>query len=244
MKRVLASVLLAGIALVGLSTGANAAGNADAKIMLHALPLTTKNQCNRTGVNTNLQLDCAGYDNGINNKALYPTYHYAYLLVVDGDLTPVNGGIAGMQCGIAFDPAANSGVDVFGWSLCATLEFSSTGWPQSGGGNLITFNTSLPQCTLPPGNANIGAVAVFGYFYMGAYTPDLMRVTPRPVDGLAKVANCASFEDIVFVGANDGETFLGAIGFGRPGINPCGRERPVGVENSTWSGVKNLVGSN
>lgn len=241
MKRVLSTMLLAGIASVAVATGAHAAGNANAKLMLHALTTTTKAPCSRTA---NIPASCSGYTAGIDNKGLYPSLFYTYLLAVNGDLTPVTGGIAGVQCGVAFNGAPGVGVDVYGWNLCATLEFASTGWPQSGGGNLITWNTGLPQCTAPPGNATIGAVAVAGYFYVGAYTPDLMRVTVRPVDNTAKVANCASFEDIIYVDPNDATTFLGAVGFGQPGINPCGRERPVGVENATWSGVKNLVGSN
>ncbi|TPW15965.1 MAG: hypothetical protein FD129_813, partial [bacterium] len=47
MKRVLSTMLLAGIATVAIATGAHAAGNANAKIMLHALPTTTKNPCTR-----------------------------------------------------------------------------------------------------------------------------------------------------------------------------------------------------
>ncbi|MDZ4803355.1 MAG: hypothetical protein SGI90_00660 [Candidatus Eisenbacteria bacterium] len=241
MKRVLATMLLAGIATVGISTGANAAGNANAKIMLHALTTTTKNVCLRTiAPNVNLPATCSDYNLGINNKALYPTSYFTYLLVVNGSLIE---GIAGVQCGVDFNGAPGAGVDVFTWSLCATLEFSSTGWPQDGGGNLITWNATGPQCLTPPGNATIGAIGVAGYFYMAAYTPDLMRVIPRPVDGVAKVANCGSVEDIVYVDPNDALTFLGAVGFGQPGINPCGRERPVGIENATWSGVKTLIGS-
>jgi hypothetical protein len=58
---------------------------------------------------------------------------------------------------------------------------------------------------------------------MAAYGPAQMRVTPRPVDGQAKVANCGSVEDIVQTSPFDSQTFLGAIGFGMNGINPCGR---------------------
>jgi hypothetical protein len=63
MKRVLATAVLAGIATVALSTGAHAAGNANAKIMLHALAKTTKNQCLRAA---NIPATCAAYDPGVN----------------------------------------------------------------------------------------------------------------------------------------------------------------------------------
>ncbi|MDZ4803356.1 MAG: hypothetical protein SGI90_00665 [Candidatus Eisenbacteria bacterium] len=239
MHRALRTAVLAGIATVALATGAHAAGNVNAKIMLHALPTTTKAVCTRNGAL--VQSTCSGYDVGINNKSLAPTYYFAYLLVINGSMTE---GIAGVQCGIDFNPMVGAGVDVFTWSLCATLEFASTGWPQDGGGNLITWNATGPQCTAPPGNATVGAIGIAGYFYCGAYSPDMMRVTPRPVDGLAKVAGCGSVEDITYTSPNDGATFLGAIGFGQPGINPCGRDLPpLGLENSTWSGVKTLIGS-
>lgn len=241
MKRVLATVLLAGVATVALSTGAHAAGNLNAKIMLHALSLTTKNPCTRAA---NAPTTCAGYS--VSSAPLYPPSLYTYLLVVNGSQAE---GVAGVQCGVDFNGAPGVGVDVFAWSLCATLEFASTGWPQDGGGNLITWDATT-RCQTA-GNATIGVVAVAGYFYMGAYTNDVMRVTPRPVDGFAKVANCGSVEDVPYggspldAGVNDGNTFLGAVGFGpgTAGINPCGRERPVGVESSTWSGVKNLLKS-
>jgi hypothetical protein len=234
MSRILRSAVLAGVATLALSTGAHAAGNNNAKIMLHALSLTTKNQCTRAA---NVQTTCAGYNTGVNNLALVPTYYFAYMLVVNGSQAE---GIAGVQAGINYNPAPNAGVDVFGWVLCATLEFSSTGWPAAGGGNLITWDSVL-RCQTG-GNATVGAVAVAGYFYMGAYTNDVMRVTPRPVDGVAKVANCGSIEDIVYASPNDSQTFLGALGFGQPGVNPCGRDLPpLPVEPTSWSGVKTLL---
>ena len=242
MQRALRTAILAGFATVALSTGAQAAGNSNAKIMLHALPTTTKNPCTR--VQNVPTAGCPGYDAGIDNKALYPTYHYAYLLVVNGSQVE---GVAGVQFGITYDgPGAAdlAGVDIFGWSLCATLEFQSPSpaWPNSGCGNLVTWD-AVTRCQTS-GSPALGTVAVGGYFYLGAYAPAIMRVTPRPVDGLAKVANCGSVEDIVFTTPNDAQTFLGAVGFGQPGINPCGRDLPpLAVTPSSWSGVKNLIRS-
>ncbi|HEX7880644.1 MAG TPA: hypothetical protein VF720_14610 [Candidatus Eisenbacteria bacterium] len=242
MSRILRSVVLAGVATLAIATGAHAAGNASAKIMLHSLTTTTKNPCTRA---TNVPAACGGYDNGVSNQTLTsgtPAFHYVYLLVVNGSQVE---GIAGVQCGINYNGAEFVGVDVFTWSLCATLEFASTGWPNAGGGNLITWDATT-RCQTA-GNATIGAVAVAGFFYMGAYTPDVMRVTPRPVDALAKVANCGSVEDIVFSPAgDDAHTFLGAVGFGpgNTGINPCGRELVLPVEPTSWSAVKTLTSTN
>ena len=235
MRRLMTTAVLAGIAAVALSTGAHAAGNSNAKIMLHALTTTTKAPCARAA---NLPTDCSLYTAGVDNQPLYPAVRYVYLLVVNGSQVE---GVAGVQCGISYDGGPN-GVEVYGWTLCATLEFVSTGWPANGGGNLITWNATGPQCTAPPGNATVGAVGQAGYFYCGAYTPDVMRLTPRPVDGLAKVANCGSVEDIIYTSPNDAQTFLGAVGFGGPGVNPCGRDLPpLPVQNATWSGVKTLL---
>jgi hypothetical protein len=235
MSRFLRSALLAGIATVTLATGAHAAGNLTAKIMLHAQTTTTKNPCTRAA---NVPASCSGYDVGVSNQPLAPTYRFVYLLVTNGSQTE---GVAGVQCGINYNNAEFVGVDVFSWALCATLEFSSTGWPQAGGGNLITWDATT-RCQTS-GNPTIGAVAVAGYFYAGAYSSDVMRVTPRPVDALAKVANCGSVEDNIYTGS-DSQTFLGAVGFGpgTQGINPCGRTLPpLPVANTTWSAVKSLV---
>ncbi|HEX7880958.1 MAG TPA: hypothetical protein VF720_16220 [Candidatus Eisenbacteria bacterium] len=231
-RKCFAIIGLLGLTAAALPSRSEAAGNYNAKIILHALSPTTKNQCVRAA---NFPASCLGYNGGVNNLGLYPTSYHTYLLVVDGSQTE---GIAGVQCGISYNPAPGEGVDVYTWNLCATLEFSSTGWPASGGGNLITWDATT-RCQTS-GNALTGAVAVAGYFYMAAYTPDLMKVTPRPVDGLGKVANCGSVEDIInSCPLNDG-FFYGAAGFGRSGHNPCGFSCPLPVEAKTWSGVKVL----
>jgi hypothetical protein len=245
MKRILAPLVLAGLAVAALSTGAQAAGNANAKIMLMRLAPTTKTQCTRTQLRP---ADCTGYD-GVSNLALYPTLHFAYVLVVDGSLAE---GIAGVQFGIDYQTSnagsASDGVglDIYGWTLCATLEFQApaggavNSWPNANSGNLVTWDAIL-ACQ-QTGNANIGAVGVVGYFYCGAYGDDVLRIERRQVDDAAKVANCASAEDVTFDSPNPAETFLGALGFGNGvGINPCGRELPVPVESTTWSGVKTLL---
>jgi hypothetical protein len=98
-------------------------------------------------------------------------------------------GVGGLQCGITYDPAAHAGVDVFNWTLCASLEFPSSGpngaWPAAGSGNLITWDGAFRcQRTQPDGS---GVVAAAGYFYCAAYSTDRLELIPRPVDGQAKV---------------------------------------------------------
>lgn len=235
MKRALASVLVAGLCITGASTVSFAGANANAKILLHVLPTTSKNPCTRSVASPSAAACNAISFNGL---SLYPTNYYAYLLVTDGNQAA---GIAGLQCGIQYNQALGAGVDVFTWTNCATLEFSSTGWPASGGGNLITWdNTAKCQRTIPAGNDPLnGVVAVAGYFYMGAYTPDLMRVTPRPVDGQAKVGDCAGNEDLIggLGYPAVAPSHLGIAAFGQAGgYNPCGLPTPT--QATTWSGIK------
>lgn len=238
MKRVLATAILACFALVATATIAAAAGNANGKIMLHALSVTTKNNCTRI-VNPNNNVPatgCPGYDAGVSNIPLYPTSRFMYLLAVNGSQTE---GIAGLECGIA---STQPDFTVFSWALCATLEFQTAGttWGNNGSGNLITWD-SINRCQVS-GNALLGTVAVAGYWYCAGYAPTCVSVTPRPVSGLATLANCASIEDQVYTDPNDALTFLGRVCFGQPGgINPCGREIPtVPTEKVTWSGVKTI----
>lgn len=233
MKRALASVLVAGLGLAAFSTASFAGANANAKLLLHITAKTTKNTCGTRG-----QPACNGV---VSNGALYPTSYFTYLVVADGNQPA---GIGGLQCGIQYNGTPGAGVDVFTWNLCATLEFVSTGWPNAGGGNLITWDTATKcQRFVPAGNdAQNGVAAAAGYFYMASYTPDVMAITPRPVDGQAKVADCASNEDLIGgTGFPVGPpSHLGSASFSSAGnisgYNPCGLPTPVA--NTTWSGIK------
>lgn len=228
MKRALASVLVAGLGLAALSTVSFAGPNDNAKLMIHLLSTTTKAQCGARATPQCGAMNTSG--------SLYPTSYFAYLVVTDGNATS---GIGGLQCGVTFNGAPGAGVDVFGWTLCATLEFVSTGWPQSGGGNLITWDTASKCQRFEPGGAGTGVTAAAGYFYCGAYSADVMALTPRPVDGTAKVADCLSNETVI-----GGTGFpvnvashLGTVKFGGgAGYNPCGAITPV--QSTTWSNIK------
>ncbi|HEX7879378.1 MAG TPA: hypothetical protein VF720_08210 [Candidatus Eisenbacteria bacterium] len=183
--------------------------------MLHALPLTTKNFCTRTA---NLPSGgCAVYSLGVNNVLLYPPGQFVYALVVNGSQTE---GIGGAQFGIDYNGLPQTGLEVWGWTNCGTSELPMAGWPAPGTGNLVSF--SVPANCQTGGSTSLGAVATLGYSYCGAYTPDVMRITPHPIRGKAVVANCAAVEDELFDSTDPRCTALGAVGFARPGINPCG----------------------
>src|SRR5512140_3523843 len=125
MKRVLASVLVAGLATMALSTLSFAGPNANAKIQLHLAAPTTKAMCTRTIAKP----ACSAI---VTHGNLYPSLYFAYVLVTDGDATA---GIAGLQFGIQYHGALGAGVDVYTWTLCAALEFQqpSPVWPANGG---------------------------------------------------------------------------------------------------------------
>ncbi len=218
MKR-FATALLAGVALLAFSSESFAAGNANAKIAIHIGPKTTKNACGAGLKACNAIVTQGG---------LYPpNTYYTYVLVTDGSAAE---GVSGCQLGLA----KGNGLAQFAWTLCATLEFISPGpaWGQNGSGNLITWNGC--QVT-EPGGAGTGVVAVAGYFYNGAYTPDCLSAGPRPVDNAGKVANCNAVEDIITGTPSHYGRACWGTGAGS-GYNPCGLVTPV--QNTTWSNIK------
>jgi hypothetical protein len=241
LRRTLVSFVGAlAICVSGGWTEVLAAGNSDAKLMLQALAPTTKNTCNRAALRPS---DCSGY-NTVYQLQLYPTLYFAYALVVDGSLTE---GVSGASFGVQYDGAPATGVHIWSWTLCGDSESPDAGWPAPATGNVIQFNTAT-NCQAA-GNSNIGAVAVLGYFYSAAYTPDRLVLTSHPGTGQGTVRNCADALDVVGYSPNDACTNFGAIGYGpgSNGINPCedvSRDRlcpPIPVQPSTWGQVKALL---
>jgi hypothetical protein len=211
-------------ALLVLTPGtlARAAANSDAHIAIHLLAPTTKNACARSAAVP----PCASL---VTSGRLSPTSYFAYLVVTN---VTAAGGLGGLQCGIQYDAGSGQGVDVFSWTNCATLEFSSGGWPASGSGNLITWDTVARCQRTEPGGPGTGVVAAAGYFYITAYTADRLAVTVRPVDGLAKVADCASQESVIEGGGiHSNPPTLGFASFSASGVvagyNPCVAAPPI-----------------
>jgi hypothetical protein len=170
---------------------------AQARILVHLAPSSTPMPCN-------LRLDPPSCSEIVTAGGLLPNGYFAYVLVN-------NTNVAGVQFGIAYDGVPASGVDVYAWTHCASLQFPEATWPESGSGILVTWD--------PQNNCQTSGMAVAGYFYVGAYNPDVFRITPRPVDGLAKVASCTAFESVV------PETHLGVARFtvdgNLNGFSPC-----------------------
>lgn len=236
-----AALALGSIALSSLPAHAST-WDGRPKLLLHLKAKSTKNLCTTYGDLS----DCTqAVTNGQVGDASGPFY-YMYLLVATGPLRGVglggnDLGVAGLQCGLNYNPLvgappAASGVDVFTWSLCATLEFSATGWPESGGSDLITWDKT--------NKCQKGEVAVAGYFYCAAYSPDTFKIVFRPVDTppAAKVADCNSVE--IPLGENDMGSAVFSVAGTNQGCNPCINScGPTAVQPSTWSSIKGTYGS-
>jgi hypothetical protein len=204
------------------------------KVLLHVRPSTTKNQCSVVA----LANDCAN----VNTKGASapPVLGYHVLVVADrGDSLPPGDGIGAVQIGISYaggySPSGHrSPINVFQWSLCATLQFDSQSplWPSPGSGTLITWNT--PSC-------QYDRLVCAGFFYLAAYAPGTIALTKRPSDNLAGIRTCANQSINVSAGALGSATF--SAGAALPGCNPCLLDcaEPVAVQGSTWSGVKTLI---
>jgi hypothetical protein len=235
MKLARINVGLLALGAISLVAGpAAAAVNPNSpKVLLHVKATTVKNQCSIAA----LADVCA---NAVTKGAVSPTtFYHVQLITARGDSLDMDSGIAGVQIGLDYQGGASpdggfSPISIFGWTLCATLEFASPNpaWPAPGSGNLITWDAV--------GSCQRTQLAIAGYFYMGAYGPGTLRLTPRPADGVAKVADCGSVEVILPEGALGFAAFsAGAV---TEGCNPCLVDcAPVAVAPTTWSKVKNLL---
>lgn len=193
-----ARVLIALSALMFLgSTPVQGGPNSSAVLALHATGVAMKNQC-AVGRQpcTSLRTEWSTY-----NPVTGEGAGFTYVLVMEANATE---GIAGVEFGIAYNDTSLEGVDFFdtggsypGWTSCADLTFAETGWPASGTGILLTWNPTTHCQQVEPGGTGTGVVAVAGYFYVAAYSADVLRITPRPSSGLASVSSCAGVEDII-----------------------------------------------
>lgn len=204
--------------ILGSFSGVSLAGpNADAKILIHLLAPTTKGPCTRAEATP----PCSSI---VTAGDLYPATYFAYVLVTDADSVA---GVAGVQFGIGYDDVAQSGIDIYSWTNCATLEFAEPGWPGSGTGNLVTWNNVQSCQRSEPEGSGTGVKTVVGYLYCAAYSADTLRITLRSVDSVAAVAACDSRVDTLDTPALFSNPYpLGFATFESgaelDGYNPCG----------------------
>lgn len=179
------------------------------------------------------------------NGLLYSAVYFAYLLVVDGNSAA---GVAAVHCGVSFNAGTGSGFDVFSWSLCGDIELQRLGWPQTGGGNTIAWDSTIRCQRNEPGGPGSGVIACAGYFYCGAKSSDRFLITPNPFTSIAFVRDCSGIVDTLdSPTAHRMPSPLGYADFSPagnvPGYNPCGLTTgisgvPGAVEARTWTRIK------
>jgi len=151
-------------------------------------------------------------------------------------------GVRGGEWGIDYDGALGSGVDVNSWNYCTDgLEFPSDGWPGAGTGTIVTWTSCQDVAPVAPNGDVLShqVVAVMGVFNVTTYGRSYMYVTPRPVTGFAKVADCGAAEDLI---SGNIPSQLGIGGFcqGAKGYNFCGVKSLAPTTETTWGALKSL----
>jgi hypothetical protein len=230
--------------LAGHTDQAFAFGNSEAKVLLHLTAPLSPGSC--TSPST-----APGCDQVDTSGDLYPALYFAHVLIADGSASE---GIAGVHYGIEYDGGATggAGIDVFGWTICATIELAWPGplgpHPASGSSNLISWD-SLNRCQRnEPGGPGTGVVAHVGYYYCAAYSASQMRIIPGVRGGNAialndkvVVSSCAGQSDIIEDrNAPHVPSPLGSVAFSAGGqtngTNPC--VKVVSIAPTTWSALK------
>lgn len=210
--------LLAAVLFLPLAGQARAAGSGTPRLLLHVRAVSTKDPCS-PGI--------ARCGEAIVQGALYaPNRHgiyYTYLLASGYD---TEAGASEIRTGISYDFTTLSGVDIFSWTLCAAGQNPTAAWFQAGGENWISWDQM---------DAPHDSLAVAGYFYMTAYTPGQLALTPCA----AGPATVASFGEAPVPVDSIG---LGIVGFGgSDGCNPCLTPCTyTAVQVTTWGGIKTL----
>jgi hypothetical protein len=194
--------------------------NPDAMMALHVATRSAKNPCNIP-----VPSDCADFVIKTTDSGFYNIY----LTVTGYDST----GIAGAQFGVSYENQNGMGCDIDAWQTCADLQFGDDNFPESGSGNLITWD---PEGACQ-GDFETYTPIIAGVFVVTTYSGDLFSITPRPVDGKAKVANCLAAETDL---TDFDPSRLGVVVFGTgTGYNPClGPQTPV--RSTTWGSIKTL----
>lgn len=206
MSRRGAPLALALAALFGLSLAAPvlAGPNRDAKLLLH-LVATEK----RRGGNCFSGLP-ENAEQVLTQGSLQPQDYYAFVVIVDFDTTE---GVAGVQFGISYDGAKGKGVDIEHWQNCALYEWPMDDWPDPGTGNLLTWShvdDCQEEVPIP-----------VGFFFLTAHSNDRLKLIPRPVDGLARLAVCGRVGNRREKAESLQIENLGWVDFGGgPGYNP------------------------
>ena len=205
------------------------------KLVLHVRPVTQQSACMAWGALDDCQ---SAVTTGTLTTPSEGPYWFVYLLAAKGS-SPAN--VAAVRTGVTYQGGASGaqgdhvGIDVLAWRLCATMNNVTPNvpeWPAPGSGNTISWD--LPE------SCQEQATAVVGYFYLAAYSPDVLRLTGDPADGDAEIRDCESNIE----GLNESRD-LGSVAFGAGAqelaCNPCTTAcDDMPVQPATWGGIKGL----
>jgi hypothetical protein len=217
--------------------------NRDAKIMLHVVR-SSPIGCDLGGCRDfAARIPCTS---AITRAELYPKLYYAAVLVAKAESDGgALSGVSGAHFGIDYQGGATgAGIDIFGWTLFAQFEYRTPDWPAPGSGNRIVPLESDACFRQEPGGPGTGVSAQLGFFYLSAYTPDSLAITPHPTNDLASVIDCYLREWPVYGAGAPGNPYpLGSAVFSASGTaegyNPC--DAAVTIVPTTWSRIKNLL---
>ena len=218
---------------LGVAPVARAGNNVQAAIGLHVSSPIQKGVCEAVN---DLRVATIVVDTP--SAACAPGEFYVYSFVCNGSTimegVPGGSGVAGMEYGIAYDPT----LTVSSVQLCADLSFPEPGWPASGTGTITTWNAG-GNCQSEPSEPFVPntVMAIAEAFLVTAVAPGQMYVTPRPITGRAKVADCLFAEDDL---TDAIPSHLAVAGFCTWGYNACWPGDPV--EPVTWGRLKRAYG--
>lgn len=256
MKRALLGLLI-GCMTLGVSASIAMAGdNADAGISLHITnPPAKATTCLTNAPDFNGKGGKAIVTKGLPCTQGQNGEFDVWVVVCNGSDSL---GVAGLEFGLEYDGATGSGVDVASWRLCGDLEFPADSWPGAGSGTIITFEPSL-NCQRTPAeyhgfgkdsNGDSGkqpvpgsVIAVAGVFRVFINGGDTMEITPRPVSGRLKVADCGAKEDDLtnkLVARGGVASFCSNYN----GYNFCAKGALPAEQETTWGKIKAKYASN
>ena len=151
-------------------------------------------------------------------------------------------GLKGVQLSIDHTGSTepNSTLRIFEWRTCSDAEWPDDTWPDSGGGNTLTWIS-----------CQFDQVLAVGTFLVSAYAPSSMSIAGYPATGVVKTANCDAAETVTqqTIGFDRvGWVSMGGAskGLDRNGCNPMVESCVPGlvpIQPTTWGRVKSLYGN-
>ncbi|MCC7143685.1 MAG: hypothetical protein IT349_16420 [Candidatus Eisenbacteria bacterium] len=199
--------ILSALALTCAAT-AQAGPNAGGTLFLHANPSIayTPDQSSYCGQGVGSGqgglVDCAEAVNFVTGAD--PTLFYVVAAFDSG----ANPRVAGLTFGVSY----TASISLVAQGSCADFELTTGGWPNSGEGTAITWNTARTSQL-------VEAYWFAGYNY---YAPDpaLFALTAHPTQG-------GQFADDSVPANLDAIAGFGTLGFDAPGSTPCPTSGPV-----------------